>query len=48
VAATIWFHDETFIKWKSSILYWLFGGALLAGSGFLEEKPAAVAARYPA
>ena len=29
--ATIWFHDETFIKWKPSILYWLFGGALLAG-----------------
>jgi intracellular septation protein len=29
--ATIWFHDETFIKWKPSILYWLFGAALLAG-----------------
>jgi len=29
--ATIWFHDETFIKWKPSILYWLFGGTLLAG-----------------
>jgi intracellular septation protein len=29
--ATIWFHDETFIKWKPSILYWLFGGALLVG-----------------
>lgn len=29
--ATIWFHDETFIKWKPSILYWLFGTALLAG-----------------
>jgi intracellular septation protein len=29
--ATIWFHDETFIKWKPSILYWLFGSALLAG-----------------
>jgi len=29
--ATIWFHDETFIKWKPSILYWLFAAALLAG-----------------
>lgn len=29
--ATIWFHDETFIKWKPSILYWLFGASLLAG-----------------
>jgi intracellular septation protein len=29
--ATIWLHDETFIKWKPSVLYWLFAGALLAG-----------------
>jgi intracellular septation protein len=29
--ATIWFHDETFIKWKPTILYWLFAAALLAG-----------------
>lgn len=29
--ATIWLHDETFIKWKPTILYWLFGGALAAG-----------------
>jgi intracellular septation protein len=29
--ATIWFHDETFIKWKPSILYWLFAVALVAG-----------------
>jgi intracellular septation protein len=29
--ATIWFHDETFIKWKPTILYWLFGAALVAG-----------------
>jgi intracellular septation protein len=29
--ATIWFHDETFIKWKPSILYWLFGATLLVG-----------------
>lgn len=29
--ATIWLHDETFIKWKPSILYWLFGTILLGG-----------------
>jgi len=29
--ATIWFHDDTFIKWKPTILYWLFAGALVAG-----------------
>jgi intracellular septation protein len=29
--ATIWLHDETFIKWKPSILYWLFASILLAG-----------------
>jgi len=29
--ATIWLNDETFIKWKPSILYLLFAGALVAG-----------------
>ena len=29
--ATIWLHDETFIKWKPSILYWVFGAILVAG-----------------
>lgn len=32
--ATIWLHDETFIKWKPTILYWLFGAILLAGRAF--------------
>lgn len=27
--ATIYFHDDTFIKWKPTILYWAFGIALL-------------------
>src|SRR4029453_6968156 len=36
--ATIWFHDETFIKWKPSILYWLFGGALLGGNLFWKRN----------
>jgi intracellular septation protein len=26
--ATVWFHDETFIKWKPSVLYWTMGAAL--------------------
>ena len=29
--ATILAHDETFIKWKPTVLYWLMGGSLAAG-----------------
>ena len=29
--ATLLAHSETFIKWKPTVLYWLMGGALLAG-----------------
>jgi len=29
--ATIWLNDETFIKWKPTILYLLFAGALAVG-----------------
>ena len=29
--ATLLAHDENFIKWKPTVLYWLMGGALLAG-----------------
>lgn len=29
--ATLITQDETFIKWKPTILYWLMGGALLVG-----------------
>ncbi len=25
---TVWFHSETFIKWKPSVLYWTMGSAL--------------------
>ncbi|MBS1162887.1 MAG: ispZ [Burkholderiaceae bacterium] len=32
--ATIWLNDETFIKWKPSILYLLFAGSLAAGRLF--------------
>jgi len=27
--ATLWLHDETFIKWKPTVLYWIFGAVLL-------------------
>jgi intracellular septation protein len=27
--ATLWLHDEIFIKWKPTVLYWLFGAVLL-------------------
>jgi len=27
--ATLWLHDETFIKWKPTVLYWFFSASLL-------------------
>src|SRR6185369_5594211 len=35
--ATLLLHDETFIKWKPTVLYWLFA-AVLAGSALLLRK----------
>jgi len=35
--ATLWLQDETFIKWKPTVLYWLFG-AVLAGATLLFRK----------
>jgi len=32
--ATLLLHDDTFIKWKPTVLYWLFGGVLLGGKLF--------------
>jgi intracellular septation protein len=29
--ATLLLHDETFIKWKPTVLYWLFAATLLIG-----------------
>ena len=28
---TIWFHSDTFIKWKPTLLYWVMGAAFLLG-----------------
>jgi intracellular septation protein len=36
--ATILAHDETFIKWKPTVLYWLMGGALAAGLVFFRKN----------
>jgi intracellular septation protein len=35
--ATLWLHDETFIKWKPTVLYWIFAAVLL-GSVLLFRK----------
>lgn len=37
-SATIFLHNEQFIKWKLSIIEWLFGLAFL-GSQFIGKKP---------
>jgi intracellular septation protein len=36
--ATIWLNDESFIKWKPSILYLLFAGSLVAGRLFWQRN----------
>lgn len=36
--ATIYFHNETFIKWKPTVLYWCFAAALLFSQMFLNKN----------
>lgn len=36
--ATIYFHNETFIKWKPTVLYWCFGAALFISQAFLKKN----------
>jgi intracellular septation protein len=36
--ATIYFHDEDFIKWKPTILYWAFGLALVVSQLFFGKN----------
>ena len=36
--ATLAFQDETFIKWKPTVLYWLFAGVLWAASLFFGKN----------
>lgn len=35
--ATLWLHDETFIKWKPTVLYWAFGVSLV-GAQLIAKK----------
>ena len=36
--ATLISHNDTFIKWKPTVLYWLMAGALLAGQVFFRRN----------
>ena len=36
--ATLIFHNETFIKWKPTVLYWLFGVVLLGSVVFVRKN----------
>lgn len=36
--ATLLAHDENFIKWKPTVLYWLMGAALLIGNVFFHKN----------
>lgn len=36
--ATILTHDDNFIKWKPTVLYWLMGGALASGLLFFRRN----------
>lgn len=36
--ATLLLHDETFIKWKPSVLYWLFSVILLTSNLFFKKN----------
>jgi intracellular septation protein len=36
--ATLLFHDATFIKWKPTVLYWLFAGTLAGAAVFLKRN----------
>lgn len=35
---TLWFHDETFIKWKPTAIYWLMGGGLFVSEIVMGKK----------
>ncbi|MHB1215707.1 MAG: septation protein A [Thiobacillus sp.] len=32
--ATLWLHDENFIKWKPTVLYWIFSGSIFGAAVF--------------
>ena len=36
--ATVWFHSETFIKWKPSVLYWAMGLSFWISQTFFRKN----------
>lgn len=36
--ATLWLQDDTFIKWKPTVLYWLFGSILFGSDLFFRKN----------
>jgi len=36
--ATLFLHDETFIKWKPTVLYWLFATVLAVSAAFFRKN----------
>lgn len=36
--ATLYFHNDTFIKWKPTVLYWLFGLVLAVSTLFFQKN----------
>ena len=36
--ATLFLHDETFIKWKPTVLYWLFSATLGVSAGLFKKN----------
>lgn len=36
--ATLFFHNDAFIKWKPTVLYWLFASILLGGKLFFKRN----------
>ncbi|NLC37518.1 MAG: septation protein A, partial [Alcaligenaceae bacterium] len=36
--ATLFFQNDAFIKWKPTVLYWIFGAALLGGKWLLKRN----------
>ncbi|OYY80704.1 MAG: septation protein A, partial [Hydrogenophilales bacterium 16-62-9] len=32
--ATLWLHDESFIKWKPTVLYWVFAAIIFGAAAF--------------
>ena len=37
-SATIYFHSDTFIKWKPTVLYWCYAAAFVIGQFFFQNK----------